>query len=255
MGVVCAAGWRKIFMAELRVLIAAAGKGSRAGLPYPKTLYPVQGKPILVRIHELLAHLDPCPTVIVSPSGQAEVADCLLAHGLAAHLVVQSEPGGMGGAVLRFQSSPVYRSASDVLLVWGDIPFIQPQTVALVVDAHRQLGNDFTLATRMVESAYTIVTRDSHGNVLRVAETREMGAAALQAGERDVGLFVFRKEPVFDLLQQDLPGKYSKTTGEHGFLHVIEHLVAGGFLVQGLPVATELDLVSLNTMKDIEAFL
>jgi bifunctional UDP-N-acetylglucosamine pyrophosphorylase/glucosamine-1-phosphate N-acetyltransferase len=242
-------------MPDLHVLIAAAGKGSRAGLPYPKTLYPIQGKPILVRLHELLAHLDHSPTVIVSPSGKEDVASCLAEYGYAAHLIVQAEPRGMGEAVLQFRSSPAYADANDVLLVWGDIPFIQPKTVASVVDAHRLAGNDFTLATRMVDAAYTIVTRDAHGKVLRVTETREMGAMAPHVGERDIGLFVFRKQPVFDLLQQDLPGKYGKATGEHGFLYVIEHLVGRGFRVEGLPIATELDLVSLNALADIKTFL
>lgn len=242
-------------MAELRVLIAAGGRGTRAGLPYPKTLYPVQGKPILVRIHELLAHLDPCPTVIIGPSGRAVIAECLARQGLKAHLVVQSEPRGMGNAVLQFRLSPAYADSDDVLLVWGDIPFIQPQTIAAVVETHSKAGNDFTFATRSVDAAYTVVARDGVGRVLGVTETRELGAGAPQPGERDMGLFLFRKEPVFELLQQDLPGKTGKTTGEHGFLYVIEHLVANGFRVQGLPVATERDLVSFNAMKDIEAFL
>jgi bifunctional UDP-N-acetylglucosamine pyrophosphorylase/glucosamine-1-phosphate N-acetyltransferase len=242
-------------MAELHVLIAAGGKGSRAGLTYPKTLYQVRGKPILVRIHESLAHLDTSPVVIVSPSGQRDVAECLARHDIRAELVVQAEPRGMGDAVLQFESSSAYRSANDVLLMWGDIPFIQRDTVTSVVDAHFESGNDFTLATRKVESAYTIVERDGNGDVLRVTETREMGAVAPRPGERDTGLFVFRKEPVFGLLKQDLPGKYGKATGDHGFLYVVEHLVAKGCRVQGLPVATELDLVSLNSIKDLEAFL
>ena len=48
-------------MAELSALVAAAGRGTRAGLPYPKTLFPVQGKPILVHIAELLAPYDAHP--------------------------------------------------------------------------------------------------------------------------------------------------------------------------------------------------
>ena len=242
-------------MSDLRVLIAAAGKGSRAGLPFPKTTYPVRGKPIIVRIHELLSHLDPRPTVIVSPEGEAAVGASLAERGLAADLVIQPEPLGMGDAVLRFQSAPGFARASDVLLVWGDIPFIQGATVAALVDRHRTAGNDFTLATRVVDSAYTIVMRDGDGGLLKVVETREAGAAAPRKGERDIGLFIFRKEPIFCLLQQDLPGRIGMTTGEHGFLYLIEHLVAQGFRVEGLPIATELDLVSLNSMSDIEAFL
>jgi bifunctional UDP-N-acetylglucosamine pyrophosphorylase/glucosamine-1-phosphate N-acetyltransferase len=242
-------------MAELCVLIAAAGRGTRARLPYPKTLFPVQGKPILARIAELLAPYDDQPTVIVSPDGEAPIRQCLAQYGVASYLVVQPEACGMGDAVLRLEQSPVFVDAEHVLLVWGDVPFIQPQTVASVVATHRAQGNDFTLATRLVDSAYTVVSRDTAGQVTRVIETREEGVGQSQAGERDIGLFVFRKTVVFDMLREQLAGKWGKSTGEHGFLYIIGHLVARGYKVAALPVATELDLVSLNSMNDISAYL
>jgi bifunctional UDP-N-acetylglucosamine pyrophosphorylase/glucosamine-1-phosphate N-acetyltransferase len=242
-------------MAELCALVAAAGRGTRAGLPYPKTLFPIQGKPILVRIAELLAPYDVRPTVIVSPDGEAPICQCLAQYGVASHLVVQPEAYGMGDAVLRLEQSPVFADAEHVLLIWGDVPFIQPETVERVVAAHRAQGNDFTFATRMVGSAYTVVSRDTAGQVTRVIETREEGVGQSQAGERDIGLFVFRKTVVLDMLREELAGKWGKSTGEHGFLYVIGHLAARGYKVVALPVATELDLVSLNSMKDIDAYL
>ena len=244
-----------ILMAELRVLITAAGKGSRAGLPYPKTLYPIQGKPILVRLHELLSEWDAHPTVIVNGAGESQMKTCLSDRGYSAHWIIQSEPKGMGDAVLKFQESPAYESTDDILLVWGDIPFLQPGTVAAVVDSHREHQNDFTFATRVVESAYTVVTRDGDGDILKVIETREGGSLTPMAGEREIGFFVFRKDPVLAMLREDLPDKYGKTTGEHGFLYVIGHLVSRGYRVQGLPIATDLDLISLNSLKDVESFL
>src|SRR4051812_28383440 len=93
----------RISMVEVRVLIAAAGTGSRAGLPYPKTLHEVLGKPILVRLIETLKPIDPEPTVIVSPTGRAEVERSLAEHGLTASLVEQPDPTGMGDAVLCFR--------------------------------------------------------------------------------------------------------------------------------------------------------
>lgn len=242
-------------MAELCALVAAAGRGTRAGLPYPKTLFPIQGKPILVRIAELLAPYDAQPTVIVSPDGDAPIRQCLAQYGVASHLVVQPEACGMGDAVLRLEQSPAFADAEHVLLIWGDVPFIQPETVARVVAAHRAQGNDFTFATRLVDSAYTVVSRDTAGQVTRVIETREEGVGQSQVGERDIGLFVFRKTVVLDMLREELAGKWGKSTGEHGFLYVISHLAARGHKVVALPVATELDLVSLNSMKDIDAYL
>jgi bifunctional UDP-N-acetylglucosamine pyrophosphorylase/glucosamine-1-phosphate N-acetyltransferase len=243
-------------MADPRVLIAAAGKGMRSGLPYPKTLFPIQDRPILVRVHELLSDLDAHPTVIVSPGGYELIASCLAQYGLTAHLVIQPEPLGMGDAVLRFTESPAFSETEHVLLIWGDIPFIQPKTVTTMVNSHYEQDNDFTFVTRHVETAYTVVERDAQGSIIGVVETREEeGIKIPQHGERDIGLFIFRKQPVFDLLREKLPDKWGKTTGEHGFLYVIRHMVERGYRVQGLPIATEMDLVSLNTMKDIEKFL
>jgi bifunctional UDP-N-acetylglucosamine pyrophosphorylase/glucosamine-1-phosphate N-acetyltransferase len=242
-------------MAELRALVAAAGRGTRAGLPYPKTLFPIQGKPILIRIVELLAPYATQPTVIVSPGGEEPIRQCLAQYRLASDLVVQPEARGMGDAVLRFAQSPAFSDAEHVLLIWGDLPFIQSETVVRVVAAHRAQGNDFTFATRRVDSAYTVVSRDEAGRVTRVIETREEGIGQQQAGERDIGLFVFRKTVVLDMLREELAGKWGKSTGEHGFLYIIGHLVARGHKVVALPVATEMDLVSLNSMKDIDAYL
>lgn len=238
-------------MNSLKVLVAAAGRGTRAGLPYPKTLHPVQGKPILIRIVELLAPYDAQPTVIVSPAGKTLVADCLQDYGRQAHLVVQPAPCGMGDAVLHFEKSPAFAEAEHVLLLWGDVPLIQPKTVAGVVEAHLAHGNDLTLATRQVPSAYTVVTRDSAGQVVDLCETREAGGKGPGPGERDVGLFVFRKQATLETLHKDIPQRYGRSTGEHGFLYVVGEMVRSGYRVEALPLATELDLVSLNALEDL----
>ena len=76
-------------MSKICALVAAAGSGTRACLPYPKTLFPIQGKPILIRVAELLAPYDLHPTIIVSPNGQAQIQECLNASGVAAASALQ----------------------------------------------------------------------------------------------------------------------------------------------------------------------
>ncbi len=242
-------------MARIHVLIAAAGRGTRAGLPFPKTLFPIQGKPILVRIMELLKPFDFNPSVIVSPEGEALIEKCLSEYGLTAYLVEQPEPKGMGDAVLCFKQSPVFSDAEHILLMWGDIPFIQPETVSEMVNLHLEHGNDFTFVTRQVDSAYTIVSRDDAGVVTGVVETRELGISTPQAGERDIGLFIFRKSMVFSALSEAIPDRLGKSTGEHGFLYVIGLLACRGLKVEALTIGSELDLVSLNSLKDVDGFL
>ncbi len=241
-------------MNNIRVLIAAAGLGKRSGLSYPKTLFPIKGQPILLRIIELLTPYDSEPTVIVSPDGVRLIRDALCQVGINAHIVIQPEPLGMGDAVLQFEHSPAHPGCDHILLVWGDIPFIQPETVKVLVDRHINDGNDFTFATRIVESAYTVVSRDSKGNVSGVLETREQGAL-IQKGERDIGLFIFKSSIVMDALRKELPGKWGVSTGEHGFLYIIAHLASTGYKVEALSIASDLDIVSLNSLQDIDAYL
>ena len=238
-------------MAEIRVLIPAAGTGSRAGLPYPKTLYRVGGKPILVRQLALLHAVDPCPVVVTSPAGRQPIAAALAQAGTQAELVEQDQPTGMGDAILCLDQAASAARAEHALAVWGDIPLLQPETVAATVAAHLADGNDFTFPTRWVDEAYTVVTRDDAGQVTALAETREAGIAP-GPGERDIGLFVFRRALVFDLLRRRLPGSTGRTTGEHGFLYIVRHLAERGHRVAALPIATELDLVSLNRLSDLD---
>lgn len=242
-------------MAELRALVAAAGRGTRAGLPYPKTLFQLQGKPILAWIIELLAPYDDTPTVVVSPDGKESIRKCLSQHGMNAHLVVQPKPRGMGDAVLQFSQSPAYDTTENVLLIWGDIPFVRPATVAALLTAHQAQGNDFTFATRQVASAYTLVSRDREGRVTGVVETREAGLEQNRPGERDIGLFIFRKTLVLNMLREELAGKWGTSTGEHGFLYIVGNMAARGLRVAALPIATERDLVSFNRIEDIHVHI
>lgn len=242
-------------MNEIRVLVAAAGRGTRSGLPYPKALFYLQGKPILVRILELLLPYDEHPSVVVSPGGEGAIQNCLVDAGRDAFLVVQPTPVGMGDAVLCFYASPAFASAEHILLVWGDIPFIQPETVAALVSVHLTNRNDFTFVTRMVECAYTMVSRSDSGHVSGVLESRESGVVVPGPGERDIGLFVFRKNIVMPMLREELAGKWGSGTGEHGFLYIIGHLAKRGFRVEALPIGTELEIVSLNSIKDVIDFM
>lgn len=237
--------------ASLRALVPAAGRGSRAGLPYPKTLHPVRGVPILGRLLDLLAPYDAEPVVVVSPDGRAPVATFLRDSGRRAELVVQPEPRGMGDAVLRFADAADAAAADDILLVWGDIPLLSPATLEATVAAHRGGGAAMTLPTRHVDRAYTVVTRDAAGAVTGIAETREAGIDP-GPGEREIGLFAFRRAAVFPLLHRPLADAFGARTGEHGFLHVVGHLARAGERVEALPIATEDDLVSLNALADLD---
>jgi len=237
-------------MGKLKVLIAAAGRGTRAGLPYPKTLFPINGKPILIHIFELISQYDDNPVVVVSPNGLAPIQKCLEKYNFKAQLLIQHKPIGMGDAVLHFEESKDFLDTKNVLLLWGDIPFIERKTLQSLIKAHLNMKNTLTFVTKKVDLAYTLVNRNEKNKVISLIETREEGSSP-KPGERDIGLFIFDKQSVFNLLRGDLPKKYGRKTGEHGFLYIIQHMVDRGYDIEALPIASSLDIVSLNYLEDL----
>jgi bifunctional UDP-N-acetylglucosamine pyrophosphorylase/glucosamine-1-phosphate N-acetyltransferase len=237
-------------MAEPRLLIAAAGAGTRAGLPYPKTLHPIQGRPILGRILDVVGRHDPRPTIVVSPAGREPVARFLDGEGRAAHLMEQVMPTGMGDAVLAFEHSPAAKDAEMVVLVWGDVPFLSEETLAATLAHHRRTAATLTFPSRHVDRAYTIVSRGADGGVVALDETRMLGVEP-GPGERDIGLFLFEAAPVLAELRRSA-AEHDAGRGEHGFLQVVRRLAAAGHRIEALPIASARELVSLNALSDLE---
>jgi len=236
---------------NLHVVIAAAGKGSRSGLKYPKTLYKVGGKAIIHRIVDELAGLCEYPSIIVSPEGKKSIGSYIKKNNLQANLIVQEKARGMGDAILTFGDSKESQHTKDILLIWGDIPYINTETVSTTLETHFKNENTFTFPSRMVDKAYTIVDRNSYGQVIKVIETREEGLEA-SPGERDIGLFIFKKDIIIKLLRENYKDKFGKETGEHGFLYIIKYLAKLNFKVEALPIARAEELKSLNRLSDLQ---
>lgn len=228
------------------MIIPAAGRGSRSGLSYPKTLYCLGGTPILVRICRLLAPYDPAPLIIINPAFQALFEAALSKAGIAATLIHQAEARGMGDALL--MADPMLAPDAQIILTWSDIPLMSASTVQQLVDCHRTHRNNFSMATRLGHNCYTIVERDAAGRLQRVVETRALGIAPAAMGERDIGLFVFQKEPMFGILKK---GIGLQGEAEHGFLYAIELLAAVCEKVEGYPIAQPNDVLSFNTPEEL----
>jgi len=240
---------------KISCLIVAAGKGTRSGLSYPKTLFTLQGKPIIILILEKLIIYDSNPTIIVSPSGIDLIKNTLDYYSFNCNLVLQYQPLGMGDAVLQFENSSNFNNNEHILLQWGDIPFIQPATISFMIKTHFINNNDFTLITGCTDSAYTKIIRNQIGSVTSIIESREHNNIIPSSGERDIGLFIFNKNIVFDILKIECKEKYGYITKEHGFLYVIEKLVRLGLKVEALNIATNLDFISFNSLEDVKHYL
>jgi len=236
-------------------VIAAAGKGTRSKLDYPKCLFEIDGIPIINRILDNFCNFHENPTIITSTFGKKKIQHHLQESYPSCRIVVQKQQLGMGDAVLTLND--VGDSLKEnILLIWGDIPFIKKDTILSMCNHFLKTNSSFTLLTRKMPNPYTIVKRDQSNKILSVTETREMGKNKLITfGERDLGLFIFKKKLVLDFLSMNLENKFGQSTKEHGFLYIIEHLVKSGYLVNSYTSTDKNESISFNSISDIKGFI
>ncbi len=239
---------------SLRVVVPAAGRGSRSGMSLPKTLRVVDGTPILVRILDAVREFDPRPVVVVSPDGRSAIANALEEAGRDAELVVQAAPRGMGDAVRQFDQAGGADRADTLVVVWGDMVAVDARLIRQALLALARDGADLVFPSHVATPPYTLVVRGEAGGVVRLVERRELPAGFPETGESDTGIFVFRKEPVLSILREAPAALSGRTTGELGFLAVVGVLAERGGRVAALPIASALSAASFNSPEDLERY-
>ncbi len=121
--------------AKLTVVILAAGLGKRMASRLPKVLHPVLGEPMLGHVLRAAEALEPTRIVVVTGHGREQVESWLAsrANPLPITCIEQVNPNGTGHAMLCAQ--PAWEDASEVLILYGDVPLLRVPTLdALVRD-------------------------------------------------------------------------------------------------------------------------
>src|SRR5262245_23238361 len=120
----------------LHVVILAAGKGTRMKSAQPKVLHALAGRPLIEHVLRTIDALRPASIVLVIGHGADEVRRALGTR-QDLQFVVQSPQLGTGHALL--QAEPVLAGQSGtVLLLYADVPLLQPNTIARLLEAHER---------------------------------------------------------------------------------------------------------------------
>lgn len=116
------------------LIILAAGMGTRMNSDMPKVLHEIAGAPMLVHAMKSGAALDPDKTVVVAGHGAAAVEMAAKAFDPDVTVVVQSEQLGTAHAVNQARDA-LSGFDGDALVLYGDTPFIRPETLAAMTAA------------------------------------------------------------------------------------------------------------------------
>ena len=122
--------------AALHIVILAAGQGTRMKSERPKVLHPIGGKPMLAHVIGCARELGAEMIHVVHGHGAEQVRAWAQNSGIEAddlRWVLQSEQLGTGHAVQ--QAMPEVPADARVLVLYGDVPLIRPQTLQALIDA------------------------------------------------------------------------------------------------------------------------
>ena len=208
---------------NLAVVILAAGKGTRMKSDLPKVLHPIAGRPMVQHVVDAAGALDPDNTVLIYGHGGEAVRQAVTGSRL--QWAEQAEQLGTGHAVA--QALP-HLEEDVVLVLYGDVPLIQPQTlrdfVARVDDRSLALMT-LTLAD---PSGYGRVIRDADGKVRRVVEQKDASDDEKAVREINTGILACTRR----FLNDSLPRlSNSNAQGEYYLTDLIAMAVDAGMEV------------------------
>ncbi|WP_299549823.1 bifunctional UDP-N-acetylglucosamine diphosphorylase/glucosamine-1-phosphate N-acetyltransferase GlmU [uncultured Tateyamaria sp.] len=121
---------------SVALIILAAGKGTRMKSDLPKVLHPIAGAPMLHHTLRAVSVLEPAHTIVVAGHGSDKVRASAMDFEPGVQVVLQEEQLGTGHAVDQARAA-LEGFEGDVVVVFGDTPFLQPGTLTRMVEARR----------------------------------------------------------------------------------------------------------------------
>jgi bifunctional UDP-N-acetylglucosamine pyrophosphorylase / glucosamine-1-phosphate N-acetyltransferase len=157
-------------MPPLSVVILAAGQGKRMNSDLPKVLQPLAGRPLLQHVISTARALDPESIYVVYGFGGGQVQTAL--HEENVDWVLQSEQLGTGHAVM--QAMPLIPADHTVLVLYGDVPMIQSNTLQQLLRSSHAGGSLALLTLEIADpTGYGRIIRDAAGQVTAIIEERD----------------------------------------------------------------------------------
>lgn len=178
---------------RLAVIVLAAGQGTRMKSSLPKVLHRIGGRPLVGHVIDTALNLSPDAMAVVVRHERDLVAESVLAAAPGAVVVDQDEVPGTGRAV-ELALAALDDFSGDVLVLSGDVPLLEADTLAALVRAHRDAAAAATLLSAVVDDAngYGRVIRDADGTVARIVEQKDATADEASVSEINAGVYVFQ---------------------------------------------------------------
>jgi bifunctional UDP-N-acetylglucosamine pyrophosphorylase/glucosamine-1-phosphate N-acetyltransferase len=221
---------------HLAIVVLAAGQGTRMKSATPKLLHPLAGVPIVAHVLATARTLDAAHVITVVRHERDRLVEVIEADMPESVIVDQDEVPGTGRAVELAIAALPADFDGDVLVVNGDVPLLDAETLAGLIEKHRSGHAAATILSSFPADAagYGRIVRTPEGHLDRIVEHKDATDAEREIGEINAGIYLFGLSALRDQLA-------SLTTdnaqGEKYLTDVIELLRRAGSEVDALPVS------------------
>lgn len=230
---------------SVSLVILAAGQGTRMNSDLPKVLHHIGASPMLHHAMAAGRALDPARTVVVVGHGAEAVAKAAHAFDDTAEIVTQTEQRGTGHAVA--QAAPLLADApGDVIVLYGDTPFIRAETLAAMQAARAQHA--------VVVLGFHAADPGRYGRLIARGEALEKIVEFKDATdeERQItlcnsGVICAEAKVLFDLVSALQP---NNAAGEYYLTDIVELARARG-LSAGVVLCPEAETLGVNTRAQL----
>jgi bifunctional UDP-N-acetylglucosamine pyrophosphorylase/glucosamine-1-phosphate N-acetyltransferase len=234
-------------MHELGIILLAAGQGTRMKSDLPKVLHSLGGKALFLHTLETAQRLGPERVAVVVGHGADAVRQAYNGNGVT--WAIQDKQLGTGHAVLCAQEA-FNGFAGEIIILSGDVPLIQENTLRAMIERHRRRNAAATLLTAVLEDpkGYGRVLRDDQGNLTGIVEEKDASDVQRKIREVNAGVYVASAPFLFAALSGV---KNNNQQGEYYLPDIVAVGLDRGATIETATAEDAREMMGVNTREEL----
>lgn len=229
----------------LKAVILAAGQGTRMKSKVPKVLHKILGKTLLDYVIESAEEAG-ADEICVVVGHQSEIV--MEETKKKVQFVRQEEQLGTGHAVM--QARDFIGQEGQVLILFGDTPLIQSDTLKEMINAHNQHKNTVTVLSTQVDNpeGYGRIIRDTAGQFIKSVEHKDATDDERRTREINSGMYLYEAKALNEALKTLTT---NNAQGEYYLPDTLTSLLTEGYKVDAMVTLNKEDVLGVNSRQQL----
>ncbi|MCB1756697.1 MAG: bifunctional UDP-N-acetylglucosamine diphosphorylase/glucosamine-1-phosphate N-acetyltransferase GlmU [Gammaproteobacteria bacterium] len=228
---------------SIKVVVLAAGKGTRMKSSKPKVLHRLAGLPLLKHVLNNVAGLNPEAVITVIGHEAGQVVEEI---GEACDFVSQEQQKGTGHAVQ--QATALLADDDRVLIAYGDVPLTRPETFQQLLALCSETTIGLLSVTLENPTGYGRIVRDSAARVVGIVEEKDASDDQRKIREVNTGMLSINGAILKRLLDRI---DNNNAQGEYYLTDIFALAEADGLRIETVSPEFEWEVTGVNSRQQL----